>query len=138
MKTKMKINIISVLIVLIAIAMFDTVSAQTDTTKFTRFKLTNGEEVNGIVLTEDDEQVIVKSTSGIEMKISKNLISEAENYHALIRDGKFVRSDPNSTRLFFAPTAKTLRKGKGYFSVYEIFLPFIAYGVTDYITLKGE
>jgi hypothetical protein len=45
--------------------------------------------------------------------------------------------DPNSTRLFFAPTARPLAKGEGYISSYFLFFPMVAYGVTDKVTLAG-
>ena len=45
--------------------------------------------------------------------------------------------NPNSTRLFFAPTGQMLKKGEGYFSDYELFFPGIAYGVTDNLTIGG-
>ena len=52
--------------------------------------------------------------------------------------GKVSESaDSNETRLFFAPTARTLQRGAGYVSVYEFFLPFIGYGVTERVTLAG-
>lgn len=51
--------------------------------------------------------------------------------------GELWRTDPNHTRLLFAPTARALKAGQGYFSVYEIFFPFVAVGVTDFFTLSG-
>ncbi|MFQ5584937.1 MAG: hypothetical protein ACE5GL_10920, partial [Calditrichia bacterium] len=39
--------------------------------------------------------------------------------------------------MLFAPTARPLKQGQGYFSVYQIFFPFVAVGVTDFFTLAG-
>ncbi|HYR09928.1 MAG TPA: hypothetical protein VEQ60_19295, partial [Longimicrobium sp.] len=39
--------------------------------------------------------------------------------------------------LFFAPTARGVRKGEGYLGVYELFFPFVTYGVTDRFTISG-
>src|SRR5437016_455228 len=36
-----------------------------------------------------------------------------------------------------APRGQMLKKGEGYFSDYELFLPGIAYGVTDNVTIGG-
>ena len=44
---------------------------------------------------------------------------------------------PNPTRLFFAPTARMLKKGEGYFSDILIFFPGISYGIYDSITIGG-
>ncbi|MBM4175120.1 MAG: hypothetical protein FJ213_02955 [Ignavibacteria bacterium] len=133
----MKSNFVSIALIVVSTVMVVAASAHTDTTTITRFTLTNGAEIEGTILSEDSDQIIVLSTAGVEMKINKNLIAERKTIQAMLYKGEYIRSDPNKTRLFFAPTARTLRQGKGYFSVYEIFLPFIAYGVTDYITLSG-
>jgi len=45
--------------------------------------------------------------------------------------------DPNPTRLFFAPTGRSLPKGEAYFGVYEVLLPFVQYGITDRISIGG-
>lgn len=53
------------------------------------------------------------------------------------RDGKYWFPNPNATRLYFAPTARMLEQGEGYFSDYYLFFPGIAYGMTDNITIGG-
>src|SRR5712692_9592438 len=45
--------------------------------------------------------------------------------------GEFQPFDPHNTRLFFAPTARALRRGEGYAGVYEVVLPFVQVGITD-------
>ena len=45
--------------------------------------------------------------------------------------------NPNYTRLFFAPTAKTLKKGEGYLQDINIFAVSANYGVTDNFSLGG-
>lgn len=45
--------------------------------------------------------------------------------------------DPNPTRLFFAPTARSLPAGGGHVGSYEIFLPNIQFGVTDRFSIGG-
>lgn len=46
-------------------------------------------------------------------------------------------SDSNRTRLFLAPTGRPLKQGQGYFSAYQIFFPFVAIGVTDFLSMAG-
>jgi len=48
-----------------------------------------------------------------------------------------ARRDPNPTRLLFAPTARSVKKGEGYFSVYEVVMPSVQYGVGSNISLGG-
>lgn len=43
------------------------------------------------------------------------------------------RLDPNGTRLFLSPTARTMPQGQGRFSDYMVFFPSVAYGFTDRI-----
>jgi len=45
--------------------------------------------------------------------------------------------DPNPTRLFFAPTGRSLEQGDAYFGVYEVLLPFVQVGITDRISIGG-
>ncbi|MEY4094404.1 MAG: hypothetical protein RLZZ53_1603 [Acidobacteriota bacterium] len=48
---------------------------------------------------------------------------------------KAASSDPNSTRLIFGPTGRSLRKGEVYVGVYEVVLPFVQVGVTDRLSI---
>lgn len=54
-----------------------------------------------------------------------------------MHDGEYWAPNPNSTRLFFAPSGQMLKKGDGYFADYELFFPGFAYGVTDNISVGG-
>jgi hypothetical protein len=54
-----------------------------------------------------------------------------------IKKGTYWFPNPNDTRLFFAPTARCLKAGSGYFADYYIFFPMLAYGITDNITIAG-
>ena len=51
-------------------------------------------------------------------------------------DGEFWPADRHTSRLFFAPTGRTLREGAGYAGLF-FFLPFVGYGATDAVTLAG-
>jgi len=54
-----------------------------------------------------------------------------------IREGKFWFPDPNTTRLFFAPTGRMLKKGSGYIADYYLFFPAANYGFTDRFSFGG-
>jgi hypothetical protein len=45
--------------------------------------------------------------------------------------------DPNPTQLILGPTARTMRKGEGSFTDYELVVPGLSYGVTDHLTIAG-
>jgi hypothetical protein len=46
-------------------------------------------------------------------------------------------SDPNYSRLMFAPTGRPLRKGDGYFADHELVFPGFAYGLSDNVSVAG-
>lgn len=71
-------------------------------------------------------------TIGLERVVSAKMV-RAED----IRDGEYWFPNPNTTRLLFAPTGRSLRRGSGYFSDYLVFLPGVAYGITDRVAVGG-
>lgn len=116
------------------VSMVDTVS---DTLGIEIIRLKDGSEFIGSVTEEDSTAISFRTQAGATVQISKDMIEEREEVTGLTSDGKIIRRDPNQTRLFFAPTARPLKAGEGYFAVYEIFFPMVAIGVTDFFTLSG-
>ena len=102
-----------------------------------RIELIDNSVLIGSILFEDSTTVLFKTISGIEIGIPRDKIESHEIITGQLVRGKLWRKDPNTTRLLFAPTARPLRKGQGYFAAYEIFFPMIAYGITDFFTLAG-
>ncbi len=114
--------------------------AQTDSNSVrptTKITLRDGSEIVGSIISEDSLVITFKTPTNISMVIPKNQIKFMEKLSGEMANGEYVRVDPNTTRLFFAPTGRTLPAGMGYFSDYELFFPFIGIGITDYITLAG-
>ena len=113
--------------------------AQQDTTEIemVQLELTDGSNIVGNIIEEDENTIIIRTLSNLEIRVPKENIIERKIIKGQIEEGAFWHSDPNQTRMFFAPTGKALKQGEGYFSVYEIFFPFIAVGVTDWFTLAG-
>ncbi|MCX8056746.1 MAG: hypothetical protein N3F03_03935 [Ignavibacteria bacterium] len=82
-----------------------------------------------------DEKSFSNSSRNFEFsrnQIPENELAIEESY--FLRN-RFARIDPSKTKLFLSPTAQTLSSGSGYVSVYEIFFPSFAYGVTDYLMI---
>jgi hypothetical protein len=102
-----------------------------------RLLLKDGSEIVGSILKEDSALVDFQSVSKIRMSVPRDQIKAIAPVAGSVVDGEFRRSDPNYTRLFFAPTGRALKNGQGYFSAYEIFFPFLAVGVGDIVTLAG-
>jgi len=100
-------------------------------------ELKDGSELLGKIIEETPEKYVFITTLGIKMDIPKQIVDQVKTIEGKWKNGEFKRTDPNRTRLFFAPTARSLKAGTGYFSAYEIFFPFIAVGITDYLILSG-
>jgi hypothetical protein len=111
--------------------------AQTDSSKAQRITLTDGSILIGKIVSDSTSKIVFRTFSGVQMEIDRSSIEEIKSVEGEWVKGEFMREDPNSTRLFFAPTARALRQGRGYFSAYEIFFPMLAIGITDFITFAG-
>lgn len=113
--------------------------AQSDSTNVGLYKITlsDGSNFIGSILAETQLELKFKTVSNIEMTIPKYQIRSMKKYTGEIVFGEPYRNDPNHTRLFFAPTARALKAGQGYFSIYEIFFPMLAVGIADVVTLAG-
>lgn len=114
--------------------------AQQDTSataKLQKITLKDGSEVIGTIGSEDSSFIHFRTSSNVEMTIPREQVKSIEKLTGEIVRGEYRRLDPNRTRLLFAPTARSLKGGQGYFSAYEIFFPLVAVGATDFITLAG-
>lgn len=115
----------------------DEISDEADTLKVVRITLTDNSVLIGKILSESDSLIVFTTSSGLLVDIKPELIKETEYLKVEFQDGKYVRYDPSSSRLFFAPTARTPKAGSGYFSVYEILFPFFSIAVTDFLIFNA-
>jgi hypothetical protein len=91
----------------------------------------------GRILEIREKEVVFNAEFGkIVIPIEKILSIETVPI-ASLKQGEYWFPNPNATRLFFAPTARMLKKGDGYFADYYLFFPAVAYGITDNITIGG-
>lgn len=102
-----------------------------------RIVMADGSQVVGTIESEDDTTVRFRTASGVVLDIPKAQIRSRRLLDGAIRDGEYLRLDPNRTRLLFMPTARSVGNGQGYFAAYELFFPFVAYGAGDAVTLAG-
>ncbi len=110
--------------------------AQESTNAVQQVRLTDGSTFYG-TLTEEGDSTRVVLASGGEIVVPKNRVSEVRSVSGQVKDGEFWRDDPNLTRLFFSPTARTLPRGRGYLAAYELLFPFAAQGVSDSFLIAG-
>jgi len=89
-------------------------------------------------ITEIGEDEITFETDAGKMTLAISKIEKVKEVPAQsMKKGQLWFENPNTTRLYFAPTARMLKRGEGYFSDYMLFFPGIAYGFTDNFTFGG-
>jgi hypothetical protein len=99
--------------------------------------LTDGSTIFGRIVAVGTDTVSFQ-TGGGTMQLSVKAIRDIRLISVEdVREGDYWFPNPNSTRLFFAPTGQQLKQGEGYFSDYELFFPGVAVGVTDNISIGG-
>lgn len=112
-------------------------SQEIDSKKLQRLVLKDGSELIGTIEKEDSMMIFFKTVGNVSLTIPLEQVQKREKLLGEIIGGKYYPFDPNNSRLLFAPTARPLDSGEGYFSVYEIFFPFLAYGYTKYFVMTG-
>jgi hypothetical protein len=99
--------------------------------------LRDGSRLFGIVVSEDESEVVFQTEGGATVTAKREEITSLKRMTGLVVDGEFLPPDPNATRLFFGPTGRSLEKGQAYFGVYEFVMPFVQVGVTDRLSIGG-
>jgi hypothetical protein len=125
------------LVLLIVLGLTVSVFAQEESIQISTIYLTDGSKLVGTIISQTSDAIKFNTTAGVELTIDRSKIKKIEKTEGTWHKGEFRRYDPNQTRLFFAPTARSLKAGKGYFSIYEIFFPMLSVGVADFFTLSG-
>lgn len=100
-------------------------------------ELNDGTRAIGRVESVHDGRLSFRTTAGVVMDVAIAVVRSLHPITGTLVNGEFWPADANPTRLFFAPTGRSLKKGEAYFGVYEIMLPFVQYGVTDRLSIGG-
>lgn len=111
-------------------------TAETDSSLY-KIKTQDGSEFIGRIIEEDSTSLRMRTLAGIKIEIPLGRIKSRQRLNGEVVNGRYYYPDPNQTRLLFAPTARSLRMGQAYFSIYQIFFPMVSVGVTDMFTLSG-
>jgi hypothetical protein len=99
--------------------------------------LRDGSRLYGTVQKENADEVLFRTQAGTLVTARRADIASLRTVTGLVMDGEFERADPNATRLFFAPTGRTLEPGEVYLAVYEVMLPFVQAGLTERLSVGG-
>jgi preprotein translocase subunit YajC len=101
-------------------------------------RLTDGTLLVGRVVAATEERVTIETAAGTRVDVARAQIRSLRLAEGRVVDGAYWFADPNHTRLFLlSPTGRSLERGEGYISAFMVVLPFVAYGVTDYLTIAG-
>jgi hypothetical protein len=99
--------------------------------------LRDGSRLYGTIEREDSGEVVFKTQAGASVTARRSDIDTLRKVTGTLSDGEFMPPDPNATRLFFAPTGRSLQRGQTYLGVYEFVMPFVQVGVTDRFSIGG-
>jgi hypothetical protein len=100
-------------------------------------RLADGSVLYGRVVEQTPEEVTVLTQGGATVRLRRAQVASITVMQGRVVNGRVWGDDPHATRLFFGPTARAIPQGEGYFGVYELFFPFVSYGLTDRITLSA-
>ena len=99
--------------------------------------LNDGSRLYGTIEQQDDASIVFRTVAGLVITTHRTDVRTLRAISGTLVEGEFVPADPNTTRLFFGPTGRTLAKGRTYFGVYEFLMPFVQVGVTDRFSIGG-
>jgi hypothetical protein len=100
-------------------------------------ELVDGSRLYGRIVQAGDDVIVLELLTGDTLELPADRVRRVVEPRGRVHDGRFFPRDPNETRLFFAPTGRTVPRGDGYLSMYYIVMPFVGYGVTDSFTLAA-
>lgn len=95
-----------------------------------RLVLTDGRTLVGTVVEVRADAVVI-DVRGVRSEVPRSQIARVED------PGRFARTDPNGTRLFVSPTARTMPREGLRLSTAYFFVPNVAYGVTGTLDVSA-
>lgn len=99
--------------------------------------LRDGTRAFGRVERVAEGRVVFRTLAGATLDIAVADVMQVAVASGRMAGAEFWPADPNPTRLFFGPTARSLKRGEGYLGVYEVVMPFVQVGVTDRLSVGG-
>jgi hypothetical protein len=120
-----------------ALAAQGRIAPPVDSTRIVSVRLSDGSQLTGRVVASDDTSLTLLTFAAARVLVPLRSIASWRPQAGRMTAAGFRRADPNTSRLFFTPTARTLPRGHGYFGDYYLFFPVAAHGVTDRVMLSG-
>jgi hypothetical protein len=102
--------------------------------------LTDGSKLYGRLNRIGADSVVIDGISGrtaLAMSLVREVRDAGTPRTSLWGKTEYWFPNANTTRLFFAPTGRTLAKGEGYFASHQVFVGSVTGGLSDRVTLGG-
>ena len=99
--------------------------------------LRDGSRIFGTVDRETDQEVVFRTTTGATLTARRADVVSLRRVKGRVYNGEFRRSDEHRSRLFFAPTGRSLEQGQVSVGVFQFLAPFVQVGVTDRFSVGG-
>ena len=99
--------------------------------------LRDGSRLYGTIEREEADDIVFRTQAGAIVTARRSDIDSMKKVTGSLANGELEPPDPNTTRLFFAPTGRSLPRGQTYLGVYEFLMPFVQVGVTDRFSIGG-
>jgi hypothetical protein len=107
-------------------------------TAVVELRLTDGSTLSGRVVETTDSSCTLVTAAGVKVTVPRRALTGWRLAAGRAASSeRFGLSDPNRSRLFLAPTARTLAHGDGYFGDYYVFFPVVGAGITDRVMISG-
>jgi len=100
-------------------------------------RLKDGTSATGRVEAADERRFTFRTLTNTVLDVEMGEVLSVTPLNGRVVNGEFWPADSNPTRLFFAPTGRSLEKGEASFGVYQLLMPFVQYGVTDRLSIGG-
>jgi hypothetical protein len=113
-----------------------TAAAQESVTTY-QLTLRDGSRIYGVVERQSEAEIEFRTLSGSLITAKTGDVLSLKQVKGSMVEGEFLPDDRNQTRLFFAPTGRSLPKGDVSFGTYEFVMPFVQVGVTDRFSMGG-
>jgi hypothetical protein len=112
-------------------------ASQSGPVVMTEFVLKDGSRLHGTIERETATEIVFRTPAGATVTVGRGDVVSMKQIEGRMEEGQFLRSDKHFTRLFFAPTGRSLPRGKVSFGMFGYTMPFIQVGVTDRFSVGG-
>ena len=114
-----------------------TVQTVSGPTEVHELVLRDGSRLFGSIERETETDIVFRTQSGAMVTARRIDVVSLRRVKGRIEEGEFLRTDLHRSRLFFAPTGRSLDKGQVSVGVFEFLAPFVQVGVTDRFSIGG-